>query len=180
MISGAFGMVWTLWGASGIAGPASRAVRLGGIVVGLVIVVWSARLRWSALPAGHGSQSASSTGGRGSMFSSPGYLLVVALQVVAFGGGSRLLTATGHSEYIITWIATVVGIHFLAFGRLFFAGYYVLGTALIAAGVAGTAVGITGGGAAGITATTGLIAAASLFGAGSWAVMGARAPVPDG
>jgi hypothetical protein len=164
MISGVFGLAWTEWGASGISGALSTAVRVVGIVVGLVIVFWSARLRRS-----------SRENGSGSMFSSPSYRRIVVPEVVALFGGAALLRATGHYEYVIAWFASVVGVHFLAFGRLFFAGFYWLGTALIAAGIAGTVVGLAGGGLGGIEVTTGLIAAASLFAVGGSTVARARA-----
>lgn len=56
-------------------------------------------------------------------------------------------------------IATAVGVHFLAIGRLCFAGFYWLGGALVTAGIARAIVGIAGGGAGAIKATTGLNAA---------------------
>src|ERR1035437_1616602 len=109
------------------------------------------------------------------MLSSPTYRRIVVLEVVALFGGATLLGATGHHEYVIAWFATVVGVHFLAFGRLFFAGFYWLGTSMIAAGSAGAIVGLAGGGLGGIEATSGLIAAASLFAAGGSTVARARA-----
>jgi hypothetical protein len=66
-------------------------------------------------------------------------------------------------------------VRFLAFGRLFFEGFYWLWAALMVAGIAGTVVGLAGGGLAGIEATTGLIAVASLFAAGGSTVARARA-----
>lgn len=39
-------------------------------------------------------------------------------------------------------VATVVGVHFLAFGRPFWIGFYWVGTALIAAGIAEGMVGL--------------------------------------
>ena len=164
MISGVFGLAWTEWGASGISGAVSAAIRVVGIVVGLVILFWSARLRRTVRDNGSGS-----------MFSSPSYRCIAIAEVVALVGGAALLGAIGRHEYVIAWFAAVVGLHFLAFGRLFFAEFYWLGTALIAAGIAGTAVGLAGGGLEGIEATTGLIAAASLFAAGGSTVMRARA-----
>lgn len=86
-------------------------------------------------------------------------------------GGTGLLGATGHAEYAVAWVAAAVGMHFLAFGRLFWAGFYWVGAALIAAGMAGAMVGVAGGGSDGITATTGLMAAASLFLASGWSVL---------
>lgn len=164
MVSGVFGVAWTEWGASGIAGAVSTTIRVAGIVVGLVIVFWSARLRRSVREYRSGS-----------IFSSPSYRRIAIAEVVALFGGAALLGATGHHEFVIAWFATVVGVHFLAFGRLFYAGFYWLGTALIAAGLVGTVVGLTGGGLGAIEVTTGLIAAASLFAAGGSTVVRARA-----
>jgi hypothetical protein len=109
------------------------------------------------------------------MISSPSYRRIAIAEVVALIGGAALLGATGQHAYVIAWFAAVVGVHFLAFGRLFFAGFYWLGMAFIAAWIAGTAVGLAGGGLGGIEVTTGLIAAASLFVGGGSTVIGARA-----
>jgi hypothetical protein len=109
------------------------------------------------------------------MISSPSYRRIAIAEVAALIGGAALLGATGQHAYVIAWFAAVVGVHFLAFGRLFFAGFYWLGMAFIAARIAGTAVGLAGGGLGGIEVTTGLIAAASLFVGGGSTVIGARA-----
>jgi hypothetical protein len=102
------------------------------------------------------------------MASSASFRLVVALEVIALIGGAAVLGATGHREYLSAWFATVVGLHFVAFGRLFWAGFHWLAAALIVAGVAGATVGIAGGGAGGINAVSGLIAAVSLFSCCGW------------
>ena len=163
MISGVAGAAWAEWDASGISGAVSTAIRVAGVVVGLVILYRSARL-WRSVREN----------GSGSMFSSPSYRRIAIAEVFALFGGTALLGATGRHGYVVVWFATVVGIHFLAFGRLFFAGFYWLGTALIAAGIAGTVVGLAGGGLGGIEMTTGLIAAASLSVAGASAIAKSR------
>ena len=101
MVSGVFGVAWTEWGASGIAGAVSTTIRVAGIVVGLVIVFWSARLRRSVREYRSGS-----------IFSSPSYRRIAIAEVVALFGGAALLGATGHHEFVIAWFATVVGVHF--------------------------------------------------------------------
>lgn len=63
-----------------------------------------------------------------------------------------VLGMVGHPEYIASWFATVVGAHFIAFGRLIDTRFYWLGTALIAAGSAGAIVGLAGGGQHGVEA----------------------------
>jgi hypothetical protein len=165
MISGGFGVAWILWGASGLSGAASTVVRIAGIAVGVVIMLWCAYL-WRSAPAGES--------GSGAMFSSGAYRLIVALEVLALICGNLLLGVIGQSEYIIAWVATVVGVHFLAFGRQFWVGFSWLGATLIVAGIAGTMVGLLGGSAGAIKATAGLIAAASLFVAGGCTIAQTR------
>ena len=164
MLAGVFGAAWAVWGAAGLHGPAAGPVRIAGIAVGLLIFACSAWLRWSAPPA-HGPS--------GSMFSAPGYRLVVVVEAVALFGGGALLGATGHSEYTIAWYAAVVGVHFVVFGRLYWEGFYLLGAGLLAAAVAGTAVGLAGGGTGAVKATAGLMAAACLLAAGAWTLLAA-------
>jgi hypothetical protein len=157
MISGVFGLAWTEWGASGLSGSVAAVIRVAGIVVGASIVLWCATLWRTA--SGGGPE------GSGMIFGSRGYRLVVILEVAAIIGGNALLGAAGHRDYFIALVAAVVGIHFLAFGRLFWSGFYWLGAALITAGIAGALVGLAGAGSRGVEATSGLTAAASLFSA---------------
>jgi hypothetical protein len=174
MILGAAGLAWTMWGASGVSGAASGALPIAGIAVGLVILLWSARLWRSAARASGSRPSAPPGKGSRSMASSAGFRLVMALEVIALAGGVAILGGTGNREYMSAWFATVVGLHFAAFGRLFWAGFHWLAAALIAAGVAGAIVGLAGGGVGGISAVSGLTAAASLFAASGWTL--ARIP----
>lgn len=179
MVAGGFGIAWTLWGASGLAGGPAVAVRGGGIVIGALILAGSVLLQRRARRATRVGRRAGTGGRSGSMFSSRGYRLVVALEVIALVAGGALLGATGHSEYTIAWFAGVVGVHFLAFGRLFWTGFSWLGVALLAAGAAGAIVGLAGGGSDAIRAVSGLMAAASLLAAGGWTVLVSRASLRD-
>jgi hypothetical protein len=164
-ISDLIGAAWTVWGASGLPGAAAAIVAAAGVAVGLGMFAWTARL-WRSAPRENGSPS---------MFSSRAYRLIVAGEVVALVGGNAALGALGEREYIVAWVAAVVGAHFLAFGRLFWAGFYWLGAALITAALAGTIVGLAGGGSGGVRATSGLLAAASLFLAGARTAVRANA-----
>lgn len=175
MVASGFGIAWTLWGASGLAGAPAVAVRVGGIATGALILIGSVMLQRGARRATRLGHRAAPGGRSGSMFSSRGYRLVVALEVIALVAGALLLGATGHSEYTIAWFAGVVGVHFVAFGRLFWTGFYWLGAALFAAGAAGAIVGLAGAGSDAIRAVSGLLAAASLFAAGGCAVLVSRA-----
>jgi hypothetical protein len=107
------------------------------------------------------------------MFSSRGYLLTVIAEVIGMAGGALVLIDTGRGDYLISWFAAVVGVHFVVFGRLFWSSYYWLGGALIAAGIAGAIVGVTGGGADAITAVSGLVAAVVMLISGGQTVLAA-------
>jgi len=188
MISAVFGVVWTEWGASGVPGGASGVIRIAGIAVGLTIFLSSAFLFLRTF-SGAGprrtdpGQSESTEIGParpGFRFSPLAYLVVVVLEIAAFRGGTALLDAIGRTEYQSAMVAFIVGLHFVAFGRLFWAGFYWLALALIGAGVAGAVVGATGGGVHAIEAVSGLIAAASLFASGAWTIVWSMGRRSDG
>jgi hypothetical protein len=135
IIAAAFGIAWALWGASGLPATVQGAVRAAGVAAGVIIIARAVRLRRTA--------PASAT----SMFRSRQYRLVVAAEVVAIVAGLAGLAVAGASEYIAVWVAIVVGVHFLAFGRLISAFYYPLGALVTIGGIAGIAVGVAGGSA---------------------------------
>jgi hypothetical protein len=85
--------------------------------------------------------------------------------------GNAVLGATGHGNYVAAWTALVVGAHFLGFGRLFTAMFYWVGAAFIAAAIVGAATGAAVGTRQAVEASTGLIAAASLFVAAGWGLL---------
>jgi hypothetical protein len=149
IISAAFGVGWIQWGAENLSGTAPIVIRVVGGVIGLVIIVRCIRLRLT-------SRGESGPGQR-SMFASRGYRLVVAGEVIALVAGGLVLSATHQTEYQICWIALVVGVHFLGFGKLFATRYYYIGAALIIAAVAGTILGLAGDGVAAVQAVTGFV-----------------------
>ncbi|MET3807347.1 hypothetical protein ABIB25_004370 [Nakamurella sp. UYEF19] len=159
-VAGMFGTAWSLWGASGLTGTAATVVRVVGIAIGVLILV-------AVVILGRSLAGGRPRSGPGSMFASRAYQMTVAVEVLAFFGGNLLLRAIGHSEYVPVWVATVVGFHFLVFGRKFWAGFYLVGAALLVAAAAGLVVGLSGGGQHSITAVCGLLAALSLFAAGA-------------
>lgn len=66
------------------------------------------------------------------------YWLIVGIEAVALVGGSQVLTALGHPELGIAWVAVVVGTHFFALARVFrLARFHVLGAVITACGLAG-------------------------------------------
>jgi hypothetical protein len=169
-LAGVFGAAWSLWAASGLGATIAVAVRVAGATIGAVIVAASFRAR---------RRAAREPTTRGRMFSSAGYRITVVIEVAALIGGNVVLNATGHQRYIIVWVAAVAGVHFLAFARLFWSGFYWLGGALLAAAGSGALVVVTGGGAHRILAVVGLIAAGSLFVAGGSTILRARPTAPS-
>jgi hypothetical protein len=171
MIAGGFGVAWSQWAAAGVSGAASGAIRIAGIAVGLAIVLVGARLRRESRRETRPASSRPWRKHSRGTFSARSYLVVVGIEILAIGAGNAILTATGLSDYVIAWTAVVVGMHFLAFGRLFFPGYYWLGAALIGSGIVGAVVGLSGGGLAATEVASGLMAAVSLFVAGGFTVL---------
>jgi hypothetical protein len=167
-VAGGFGIGWAFWAASGLSGGAAAVVRIAGVVIGVIIVAAALFRRTAARPSESASSSASEP-----MFRSRGYRVSVAAELIALVVGNVVLGATGHSAYVAAWTALVVGVHFLGFGRLFAPVFYWLGAAFIAAAIAGAAVGAAGGTRQAVEASTGLIAAGSLFVGGAWGLLAA-------
>lgn len=159
MIAAGFGIGWTVWGASGLTGTPATVVSVLGIVAGVVILARANRLRCSTHVAAQPS-----------WFRSRGYWIVVALELAAVIIGAMILGAASEQRYIAPWVAAVVGVHFLAFGRLFAWLWYLLGALLIAGAIAALIVGMGGGSAGAIRATAGLSAAATLLIASAWSL----------
>jgi hypothetical protein len=106
-----------------------------------------------------------------SMFRSRQYRLVVAAEAGAIAAGLAGLAVARAREYIAAWVAIVVGVHFLAFGRFISAFYYPIGAIVTAGGIAAIAVGAAGGSAGAIEAIAGLTAAACLLSASAARVL---------
>jgi hypothetical protein len=156
MIAAVFGAMWTLWGASGLGEPVALVVRIIGVVIGAALIVGSIRAV-RRIPA---------TAGSGSMFTDTRYRIAVVAEVVAIAAGGLLLNATGNPQYVCPWVALVVGIHFVAFGRIFWAGFTLLGAVLIGAAALGAVLGLVTGDRGIVIATTALVSAAALFASG--------------
>jgi hypothetical protein len=159
IISAGFGIGWIEWGTLNLGGTASTAIRIVGVVIGVALIVRGIRFRRRQRAA----QRANPGPAEPSMFAARGYRLVVAAEVVALVAGYLVLGAVHQATYQICWFALVVGVHFIGFGRLFVARFYLLGTVLVGAALAGTIVGLAGGGIAVVQAVTGFASGLSLF-----------------
>jgi hypothetical protein len=168
-IAGGFGIGWALWAASGLTGSTALIVRIVGVTLGAIIVVGAMVNRGSDAP-----YDSASNGGAGSMFRSRGYLLWVVAELMALVAGNVVLGSTGQSNYVAAWTAFVVGVHFLGFGRLFVAMFYWVGGAFVLAAIVGAATGAASGSRHAAEASTGLIAAVTLFAAGAWGLLAYR------
>lgn len=164
MISAAFALAWAMWGASGLSSGAAITIRIVAVVAGLALIARAAQLRRGVPPATS----------EASIFSSPAYRRIVAVEIIALFSGAAALSAIGQTAYTIAWFALVVGVHFLSFGRAFWTGFYIIGMGLIAGALAGAITGLAGGSAAEIRTVTGLSAAADLFLASAWTVLRVR------
>jgi hypothetical protein len=161
MISAGFAVAWAMWAASGLTSGVAVVIRVLAVLAGLALIGRAMVLRRRG-PGGARDDS---------MFSSPAYRRIVAVEIIALFGGGAVLNATGETAYTIAWFALIAGAHFLLFGRAFWTGFYVVGAVLIGAALAGALTGLAGGSAAHIRAVTGLIAAVDLFLAGAWTVL---------
>lgn len=151
-IGGLVGGVASVLGAGGLPEPEALIVRIVGVVVGLAVVVLAVRR----------ARGSSTTGSWAAGFRTRRYALVVVAELVAIGVGIVVLKAVGGATFVAPWVALVVGVHFLAFGKLFGNGHAALGFSVIGAAVVGAVAGVLDGRDAAL-ATTWLIAACLYF-----------------
>ncbi|GAB2528710.1 hypothetical protein [Paramicrobacterium agarici] len=173
-IAGVFGTVF-VWVNSGETLP---VVRIPLVVIALcalaAIIVLSVR-SYRSKGTGH-SDVAGAGGGQG--VRPPfgwGYWVVVAIEAIALFGGSRLLTAWGHPELGVAWVAFVVGTHFFALAPIFrLARFHVLGAIVTALGISGFVLWLVGATFA-IALVSGVASGFALlaFGLGAFASHGA-------
>src|SRR5699024_11079745 len=66
------------------------------------------------------------------------YWIIVAIEAIALFAGARLLSALGHPELGVAWVAVVVGTHFYALGRVFgLDRFHALATVVTLCGIGG-------------------------------------------
>lgn len=161
-VSGFFGGLWAVWGSGGLGQPWRAVLTAVGIALGLAVVA-GALVYARRAPDGTGDGGG---GGGGSMFASRAYRVIVTVEVVAIVVGNVLLGRNGLGDYVIAWTALVVGVHFLAFGRVFDRTFTGIGAAMVVAALAGAVTGLAGGGGDAVLVITGVLSAAVLLGAG--------------
>ena len=152
LVMAGFGIGWTAWGAGVLGRGAATALQIAGLGVGLLLIIAAVR-RLRQSPPGSGI----------SMVGTRSYWTLVAAEAVAIAAGLAILGAMGASRYSAAWVATVVGVHFLAFGRLFWRGFLLVGASLLAGSALALGLGLAGAGDSVVVAVAALAAAAVLF-----------------
>ncbi|MFC3979849.1 hypothetical protein [Streptosporangium jomthongense] len=127
---------------------------LAGLAVAAVLALWFTDVRRPAAAVSGGtavsggaaasggaavSGGAAASGGTVRTMFGRGYLIVVAVEVLALFGGLRLLAALGApTEVNVAWVAIIVGVHFVALAPVWKDGTIAVpGVALTLLGIAG-------------------------------------------
>lgn len=135
LIGGAFGLVFLIVNSAGFSTLGRILVLVVGIAAFAIIVVFAMRSLGRAKRAQ--AQAADTHMHTASPFGRS-YWIIVAVEAVALFGGARLLSAMGHPELGVAWVAFVVGTHFYALGYVFKLGrFHVLATVVTLCGIAG-------------------------------------------
>lgn len=158
LVATVVGCAWALWGAAGLAPDAGLLVSIAVLVVTALLLAGWLVLRRRQPTSVEGAEAVPE-----SMFRSRAYLLVVAGEVVAIAGGAAVLSQFELSGYLIEWIAAVVGVHLLLFGRLFSRMFHRLAAIFLGAAVVGVLTALLFGALAG-QATCGLLVGALVLG----------------
>jgi hypothetical protein len=127
-----FGLVFIEANSGQLAHAWQAAVRVGGALVGAVLIAALSRARRMEQPRTESAQISRPGFGRG-------YWAIVAAEVVALLAGLVVIDRViGAHNLTVAWIAFIVGIHFFGLGVVWKAAmFHVIGAALALLGVAG-------------------------------------------
>lgn len=167
-----FGLVFVEVNGGGLATPWPAVIRVAGVVVAVALLAVLVLAPRGRVRAERSADDGPSDDQR-TFFGSRRYWVIVAIEVVAlFGGLAVINDVLDHGEVGISWIAVVVGLHFLGLGWAFRLGrFHVLGAVMIALGVAGFLLDAFGAGAAVIGLVSGVLSGASLFATAGYALL---------
>jgi hypothetical protein len=162
LIGAVFGLVFVEVNAGALPTGIGIVVRVLGVVALLMVLVALRR------PARAEAVARPSDGGFGR-----GYWLVVAGEVIAIMAGVRLLSGPMDTpDAGVAWVATVVGLHFVALAvvwtRRFF---HVLGAVIALCGVIGLALALAGSPTAAVATVGGILPGALLLAFAMWGVL---------
>lgn len=143
-IAAVFGMVFVVVNSTGIGSTIrTLLIALAGVAAVVVLVLSASSLRQRA--ASDESDHRTQPTDRREPPLGRAYWLVVAVEAVALFGGSRVLSALGHPELGVAWVAFVVGTHFFALGKVFgLTRFHLLAAVITVLGLAGFALRLLG------------------------------------
>jgi predicted ferric reductase len=147
LIGAVGGLVFILANAGALSGPWSPVLRVLGVLSFLAVVTLVLRARI----IGQGVEPS-----RGQLRA---YGFTVLAEVAAIVLGSRILVAAFDlTTATLPWVATVLGLHFLVFARIFRETVFVwLGAAVTVCGVAGVVMAVAGTAAVAISVAAGVV-----------------------
>ena len=141
LIGAGFGLLFLIINSTQFSSLGRTLVLVLGIVAFAGIAVFAVRglvqqRRVAAAeepePAGTGERD------RGQLPFGRAYWIIVAIEAIALFAGARLLSALGHPELGVAWVAVVVGTHFYALGRVFgLDRFHALATVVTLCGIGG-------------------------------------------
>ncbi|MBY8871295.1 hypothetical protein K7640_05485 [Micromonospora sp. PLK6-60] len=131
LVAISFGTVFILVNSGGLAAPWPLVLRVAGLLVAALLLVWLVRVARQAPPAGPAAEAAG--------FMDRRYWLVVALEAVALFGGLAVINGVLHRPAVaVAWVAVVVGVHFFGLAHIWrMPRYHWLGGVMTALGLAG-------------------------------------------
>lgn len=162
LVGTVFGLVFVLANTGSLATAPATVLRVLAVLAAVAVVL--------LLRTGRGGPQPERPGGTGF---GRGYWLVVLAEVVALFAGINVLTRVLDAPQAgVAWVSTVVGVHFVALGRVWSEPFFArLGAALLLCGVAGLALAAAGSGDAAIDVVAGVLPGGLLLGA---ALLGAQ------
>ena len=173
IVAAVFGALWCVGAASGLLAysrPAALVVVVLGVAVAVVLIVLALRIRRRAAAATT-PQSSPPAPGPPPMFATRRYRVTLLIEVLAIVAGGIVLGRLGLGEYAVIWVAAVVGVHFLFFGRGFWSGFTWVGAIMLAGAAVGLVLDLALSTTAVALVVTPLVAAVDLLGAGVIAVI---------
>jgi hypothetical protein len=165
-----FGLVFIEANSGQLPHAWQAAVRVGGALLGAVLIAALSRARRTAPPRTGSERSSRPRFGRG-------YWAVVAAEVVALLAGLFVINnVIGAHKLSVAWIVLIVGIHFFGLGVVWKAAvFHVLGSVLTLLGVAGCVIYAVGGAAWLVALVSGVAAGLVLYAAAAnWLIFGTR------
>lgn len=152
-IEGTAAAAWSLWGLAGQAQPGPY-LALVGLVIGLALTARCARLRRTLTPGGPAIPPTRRKA----------YFATLGGEMAAIAVGVTVLGVTGHSAYVPSLVAFVVGVHFVVLAAVFASGNLsAVAIIMIAGAVASTAAGLSGASADAIRGLAAVPSAAALL-----------------